>query len=380
MPRPTWAEIDLDALIRNYRQLQTLICPSEVSDDRLRTAKPRIIAVVKADAYGHGAAAVARALASEGVSAFAVAIVEEGLQLREAGISQDILVMEGAWPGQEEEAVRNRLLITVFSDDSVRRLDQAARKAGTPARVHIKVDTGMTRLGAPWDSTAHLLHALQSAEMVGVAGTYSHFAASEEADGTFTREQIRRFEVALEAIRRCGLDPGELHFSNSGGMLHCESLRGLSARPGIALYGYPPAPERSPVRLEPVLSLKTRIGRVYTLPPGETVGYGRRFVAARTTRVATLPIGYADGYRRDLSEKGRVIIRDRYVDLVGRVSMDLITIDVTDLPEVQAGEDVILLGSSRSCRVDAASWADLAGTIPYEILTGFGPRVPRIYR
>ena len=224
-----------------------------------------------------------------------------------------------------------------------------------------------------------LLTALGQAGRVCVSGTFSHFACSEENDPAFNREQARRFHDAVERIKRAGLDPGELHLSNSGGMLYCEPVRNLSARPGIALYGYPPASERSPVNLKPVLSLKTRIARIHTISAGESVGYNRTFVASRPTRVATLPIGYADGYRRGLSSRGKVIIRDRRVEVLGRVSMDLITVDVTELPEVQVGEDVILLGSSPSCRIDAADWAYLLQTIPYEILTGIGSRVPRLY-
>ena len=364
--RPTWAEVDLNVLIHNYRTLATL-------------TDARVLPVVKANAYGHGAVAVARALADEGATAFVVAIVEEGLELRQAGITQDILVLQGAWPGQEDAAVRNRLIPAVFSAESVGRLEQAACRASEPVRVHVKVDTGMTRLGVPWNSMESLLAALGRAGRVRVSGTFSHFACSEENDPAFNRKQMRRFQQAVKNIRGAGLDPGELHLSNSGGMLYCGYARNLSARPGIALYGYPPAPERSPVVLKPVLSLKTRIARIHTISAGESVGYNRTFTAARATPVATLPIGYADGYDRGLSNRGKVIIRDRWAPVLGRVSMDLITVDVTALPEVSVGEEVTLLGSSENCTMDAATWAGLLGTIPYEILTNIGSRVPRIY-
>ncbi len=364
--RPTWAEVDLGALIDNYRKLRAL-------------TNSRIIPVVKADAYGHGAVPVARALASEGVTAFAVAIVEEALELRRAGIEQDILVLQGAWPGQEEDAILNRLSLAVFSPESVSRLESAARKVSEPARVHIKIDTGMNRLGVPWDSMEPFAASLCHSGEVSIVGTFSHFASSEEEDPAFTSEQIRRFHRAVESLRLAGLSPGEIHLSNSGGVLYHESTRGYGVRPGIALYGYPPAPERSPLVLKPVLTLKTRVARIHVIPAGESVGYNRTFTATRTTSVATLPIGYAGGYRRDLSSKGKAIVRDSWAPVLGLVSMDLTAIDVTGIPDVSVGEEVILLGSSRSCKMDAATWADLLGTIPYEILTGLGSRIPRIY-
>jgi alanine racemase len=365
--RPTWAEIDLGALVRNYRTLCKL-------------QKTRIIPVIKANAYGHGAIEVAQALELAGAGMFAVAIVEEALQLRKSGITNpEILVLDGAWPGEEEEAIRKRLDVAVYSVEAVRRLEAAASEIAHPATVQIKVDTGMNRLGVPWKEVAPLADALLQCPHLVLSGTFSHFAGSEEDDVSFAEEQIRRFQDALVEIKAAGLDPGELHFSNSGGMLYCESLRNLSARPGIALYGYPPEPDRSPVRLDPVLSVKTRIARIHTIHAGESVGYNRIFFADRMTRVATLPIGYADGYRRDFSGRGRVIIRDCWAPVLGRVSMDLITVDITHLPEVQAGEEVIVLGSSPSCRMDAGVWAEMLRTIPYEVLTSLGPRIPRVY-
>jgi alanine racemase len=377
--RPTWAEVDFGALVHNYRTLQTLVCPAPQFADLLTTPEPRLFSVVKTNAYGHGSVPVARALAQAGADAFAVALVEEGIVLRHGGIEQEILVLQGAWPGQEEEAVRNRLTVTVFSPESVRRLDEAARKSSAAVRVHIKIDTGFTRLGVPWDAMEPLLEALHRAGHLRLTGTFSHLTSSEEEDQSFTREQIRRFRAGLASITRAGMNPGELHFSNSGGMLYCKDLRGLTARPGIALYGYAPVPERSPVSLKPALTLKTRIGRIHEVRPGESVGYNRTFFASRPTRAATLPIGYADGYRRDLTGRGKVIIRDRYASLIGKVSMDMCVADVTDLPEARVGDEVILLGSSEHCSVDADVWSNLLRTIPNDVLTGLGPRIPRIY-
>ncbi len=393
--RPTWAEIDLGALLHNFRVLDSLLksdCGLRIADCELEPVPdaplvtrhsslvaPRLIPVLKADAYGHGAVQVARALAGAGASCLAVAIIEEGVELREAGIEQEIMVLEGCWPGQEEAALNHRLVPAVHSPEGIRRLERAARPAERPVRVHIKIDTGMNRLGVPWDRLNPVLDALQESTAVRLAGVFSHLACAEEEDTSFTVEQTARFHQAVSYIRDRGVNPGELHLANSAGLLYHPSLRTMSGRPGIALYGYPPDPRRCPVSLTPPLSLKSRIGRIQTIPAGASVGYNRSFVALRATRIATLPIGYADGYRRSLAGKGQVIVRDRLVPVLGSVNMDMIVIDITDLAEVEGGEDAILLGSSPHYKVDAASLAQCLGTSPYEILCGISARVPRIY-
>ena len=223
------------------------------------------------------------------------------------------------------------------------------------------------------------MDAIHKTPGVLLAGVFSHLACAEEEDASFTLEQIRRFRQAVLRLQEQGIDPGELHLANSAGLLYHGPLRALSARPGIALYGYAPDPRRRPVSLSTPLSLKSRIGRIETISAGASVGYNRQFTAARTTRIATLPVGYADGYRRSLAGKGEVIVRDRMVPVLGSVNMDMIVIDVTELPEVEDGEEVILIGSSPHCRVDAATLAQLLGTSPYEILCGISARVPRLY-
>lgn len=383
--RPTWAEIDLGALVWNFRALRQLLEKSTQPGDASASwpapvSQRRLIPVVKANAYGHGAVQVARALLAAGATAFAVAIVEEGVELREAGIREEILVLEGAWAGQEAALVRHRLTATVYTAAGVRRLDQAARAMQEPVRVHVKVDTGMSRLGAPWDAMDELLDSLRDAPALRTAGVFSHLACAEEEDPSYTAEQTRRFRHALERIEKKGLSAGEVHLANSGGLLYRSSLRMLSARPGIALYGYPPAPERCPVELKPVLTLKTRVGRIHTIRAGESTGYSRRFIAPRDMRAATLPVGYADGYRRGLTGRGQVILHGRALPVLGAVSMDMIVVDVTDLPGVKEEDEVILLGSAPGCRVDAADWASRLETIPYEVLCGISPRVPRVYR
>ena len=372
--RPTWAEIDLGALAGNYRTLDALLCPAEGERQR-----PRLIPAIKANAYGHGAVEVARSLVGAGASAFAVAISEEGVLLREAGISAEIIVLEGVWPGQEAQAVAHGLTPTLYSPRAVHSMEQAAAERAMQVGVHVKIDTGMNRLGAPWNALGPLLEALRSASHLRVTGTFTHLACAEEDDQTFTREQTARFLKALAAIREAGIDPGEIHAANSAGLLCGQGLRAWSARPGIALYGYPPAQGGRPEGFEPVLSLKTRIGHLHTVETGESVGYNRRFTASRRMRAATLPVGYADGFRRALSGKSKVIVRDCWAEVLGTISMDMAVVDVTDIPGAQEGDEVILLGSSSSCRLDAEVWADLLGTIPYEVLCGISLRVPRCY-
>jgi|WetSurMetagenome_2_1015567.scaffolds.fasta_scaffold12315_2 alanine racemase len=376
VPRPTWAEVDLGAVVENYRLLSSLLKETS-SPSGVRS--PRIIPVVKAEAYGHGAVPVARALSAAGAGLLAVGLVEEGVTLRRAGIAGEILVLEGAWPGQEKDALRHNLALAVFAPESVRRLDLAASSLFTSVSIHIKINTGMARLGVQWNLMEPLLAALGRAGRLRLEGTFSHLATADEDDSAYVLEQLRRFEAALADLRRAGLDPGEIHFGNSAGLLHYKQLRQWSARPGIALYGYPPAPSRSSLPFRRALTLKSRIARIGRLETGESVGYNRRFICSRPSRIGTLPIGYADGYPYGLKGSGRVIIRDQWASVAGAISMDMIAIDLTDMPDVEEGEEVVLLGATANCRMDATDWADRLGTIPYEVLCGIQQRVPRVY-
>jgi alanine racemase len=373
--RKTWAEVDLGALAKNYRALDSLLFHSGSP----AIHRPRIIPVIKAHAYGHGMIPVAHALADAGATVFAVGVVEEGTILRQAGISQEILVMGTAWQGQESDALRHQLTLAVDAPESVHRLESAAAGLAVNIPVHIKVDTGMGRLGVRWDLVKPLLNSLQLANHVTIAGTFSHLSSADERDPAFTLEQIRKFECALHTVRESGLDPGEIHLANSAGLLFHERLRQWSARTGIALYGYSLDSQHSPVKLCPILSLKTKIAFIRMLEAGEPLGYNRRFTASRKTRIAVLPLGYADGFDRRLGGCGRVIVQDRWAEVVGAVSMDMITVDITNLPDVQIGDEAIILGSSAHCHIYADDWAEQLETIPYEILCGIAPRVPRIY-
>jgi len=335
---------------------------------------------VKTDAYGHGAAPVASALAEAGTKIVAVGNVEEGVSLRKAGISEDILVLGTMWQGQEDSALEHDLILSVDSAANLESLNTAAERKSTAAPVHIKVDTGMSRLGIRWDALEESLEAFKRCGSVSPAGVFTHLSSADEEDPAFTEKQILRFEGALSQIRDAGLDPKEIHCANSAGLLYHESVRIWSARTGIALYGYAPAPGRCPVKLRPVLSLKTRISSLREIPAGESIGYGRRFTATRTTRYTTLPIGYADGLPRKLSCNLSAIVRGKLCEVIGTISMDMITIDLTDRPEVREGDIVTLLGSDGDCSIGADTWAGTLGTIPYEILCGIAARVPRIYK
>jgi alanine racemase len=236
----------------------------------------------------------------------------------------------------------------------------------------------MARLGVRWDSMRPLLQAVRQAAYICLKGVFSHLSGADESDPEFTLEQIRRFEHSLSMVLESGLDCGEIHLANSAGLLFYKQLRRWSVRTGIAIYGYAPDSHRSALKLKPALCLKTRVGAIRLLGTGEPIGYNRRHIASRNSRVTTLPVGYADGFNRRLGNRGKVIVRDRWAPVIGTVSMDMITVDLTDLPDAQEGDEVILLGSSDHCRMTAADWADMLETIPYEVLCGIATRVPRI--
>ncbi len=377
--RQTWAEVDLDALLGNYKVLASLLPPVPAANTQLPIRHPKIIPVIKADAYGHGAIPVARTLAEAGVATFAVGIVEEGVTLRQAGVSQKILVLGTAWSGQEVAAIQNRLILAVDTSEGVHRLEMAAKNLAASVSIHVKVDTGMGRLGVRWDAMEPLLNAVRGASYVCMKGVFSHLSSADEKDAAYTLEQMSRFEHSLSTVQKADLHPGEIHFANSAGLLYHESFRQWSARAGIALYGYSPDAQRSPVKLNPILTLKTRVGPIRLLEKGESLGYNRKFIASGRTRITTLPVGYADGFNHRLTGRGRVIIGDRWSEILGAVSMDMTTTNLTNLPDVREGDDVILLGSSVHCRMTADEWANILETIPYAILCGIASRVPRIY-
>jgi alanine racemase len=372
MIRPTVANVDLAALRANLGAVRALVADEA---ERRRRPAPRVLAAVKGDAYGHGAVACARALAEAGVDAFGVARVEEGRQLREAGIDRPILCLGGTGRYGAEEAVALGLVPVLYDEGDAERIDAAAARLGRPQPVHLKVDTGMGRLGVPLPHWEHFLDRLARFRWIDVQGLMTHFAESESDDPTFTLEQGRRFREAVAMARARGFR-GTQHTCNSGGVLRHPAMHLDMVRPGIVLYGVRPC--ASPVPVAPVMRVATQVLFVRDLPTGASVSYGRSFVTRRPSRIATLPVGYADGYPRALGNRASVLIGGRRCPVVGVVCMDLCMADVTDLPTpVESGDEAVLLGRQGEEAVTAEELAGLAGTVPYEILCGFSERVPR---
>ena len=369
--RPTRAEIVLGALTRN---LATLHAAAPGVD---------VLAVVKADAYGHGAVPVSRALEAAGVRFLGVALVEEGLVLREAGLRSDILVLGGAYDGGWELMLEHRMVPVVFRSEHLTALEAAARARGTTARAHLKVDTGMGRLGVLPADVPAFLDAARGCRRVELEGLCSHFANADLADATLTGLQVTRFRTALQQMRAAGFDPRWRHLSNSAGLLALPEARdGVEmnlARPGLALYGLAPAPWLRPPRaLEPVLRWKTAVMHLKSVAAGTPISYGSTWTAPRPSRIATLPVGYADGWSRLLSNRGSVLVRGRRAPIVGRVCMDLCMVDVTDIPGAEVGDEVVLLGRQGNEEQDAHRLAALQSTIVYDVLCAIGARVPRV--
>lgn len=370
--RPTWAEIDLDVLAANFQIVKDRVGP-DVS----------VMAVVKANAYGHGAVECARRLEAEGADWFGVALPEEGIELRNAGVTKPILCLAGFWGGQATACIERHLVPVVYRLDLIEAFDRAARERGMVADVHVKIDTGMGRLGVRFDDVGEFAVALKSFPNIRVDGLMTHFAAADEPScGPLTKDQIQRFENALAAFREHGFQPTYHHLANSAAIFGQPTAWGNMVRPGGVLYGLWRdilAPADRDENLQAVMSLHSRITLLKWVPQGETVGYGCTFEASRKTLVATIPIGYDDGYRRALSNRGHAIIRGAYATVIGRISMDLTLIDVTNVPGVQLDDEVILMGHDAGLSITAEELARTAGTLSYEVTCGISERVPRVY-
>ncbi|BCR03923.1 alanine racemase [Desulfuromonas versatilis] len=366
--RPTVAEIDLSALAHNFSHI------------RSRTAGRQVLAVVKADAYGHGAARVAPFLQAQGAELFGVALVEEALELRAAGVTRPILVLGGIYPGQEQQVLVAGLSCTLFCLETARRLNAEAAAAGQICPFHLKLDSGMGRVGVRPEELAGVLDELAGLRSLRMEGFFSHLALADEPGREFNEVQVRRFREALARVRERGFAPGFVHISNSAAIFTRDIPEANLVRPGIALYGGLPAPGlEGTIDLRPVMHLRTRVAALKTVAPGTGISYSHRFSAERPTVVATLPVGYADGYNRLLTNRGEVLVRGRRARVAGTVCMDWIMIDVTDVPGVAVGDEVTLLGSAEGGSISAEEWAEKVGSISYEVFCGIGKRVPRVY-
>jgi len=372
--RPTWAEISLANLRHNFRSLREHVGKAV-----------NICAVVKADAYGHGALQCALALEREGATWFGVTSLDEAIPLREAGIKGRILLMTGFWPGEERELLQLHLTPTVWSVEQVALLEKAS-SGQSRCGVHVKVDTGMGRLGVTLEELPRLLASLKSSPHLFLEGLSTHLASSEALDEASVDEQLKIFEDARATVQNADFKSPIIHVANSCAILSRPQSWNDMVRPGIALYGAALPLQRGgreiddPVLpLKPVLSWKTRILSLREMPAGQALGYNGTYSTKLPSCIAVLPVGYADGLNRRLSSRGRVLLRGQYAPIVGRISMDLTLIDVTAIPGATVGDEVILIGKSGEAEITAREHAMLAGTIPYEVLCAISKRVPRRY-
>ncbi len=371
--RPTWAEINLDNLAFNFHSAKKFI-----------GSDTKYMAVVKADAYGHGAVECAKRLEKEGADWFGVALPEEGVELRKAGIRKLILCLGGFWDGQETVALNYGLTPVIFQIEKAAMLNSAAERRGTDVSIHVKIDTGMGRVGVRFDQVTEFADRLRSMSHLRLEGLMTHFAAADDLGETeFTNLQMERFNTAVAIFREKGFTPAYMDLANSPGAVAHPSSRSNLVRLGGILYGLGgdvlPGGIEKP-ELKPVMSLRTRIAHLKTVPAGETIGYGRTFTTNVDSVIATIPIGYQDGYSRTLSNNGRAIVRGAYVPVVGRVSMDWTTLDVTGVKGVELGDEVILIGEDNGLHIRAEDLARATNTISYEITCGINRRVPRLYK
>ncbi len=376
MVRPTVARINLTALKSNYRRIaEFLAAESEAGGSR----PPGIVAVVKANAYGHGAGQVARALEDAGADLLAVADLEEGAALRTAGVGAEILVF-GALSVSDLDAVFDcRLTPTISTPGTARALQAAARKYGQRLRYHLKIDTGMNRLGFRFDNLRRTLPDLLASSHLELDAAYTHFATADMPESPLFDLQRRRFAAALDEIAALGGRPRYRHAANSAALLRDSRVWMDRVRPGLLLYGGVPPPLGATAALEPVMSLQSRVVAVKGMRGGDATGYGARFVAERPTTIAVVPAGYADGLDWRLAGRGAVLIGGRRAPIVGSVCMDMLMADVTGL-DVSPGDEVVIIGRQGDDRIDAREMAAAIGTIPWEILCRVGTRIERVYQ
>lgn len=367
--RPVWAEVHLDRIAANVRALAQAARPAA------------LMAVVKANGYGHGAVAVAKVALASGAKRLAVASPEEGRELRRAGIAAPILVLGALLPGQSDVFCEYRLTATVASQEAVAEVVSCAQRRGQAIRVHVKVDTGMGRLGFPPEEVPAVVSRLWQMDGVALEGIYSHLACADSEQDDVTQRQVEAFRGVLAACERAGWRPESVHLANTAATLRHISVPECNlVRVGLGLYGlFPSSTLEGVVPLYPALELKTRVTTVKRVPAGSGVSYGHAYHTGSETTLCTLPVGYADGLRRNLSGKADVLIRGRRHPIVGRICMDQCVVDVGDA-EVEVGDEAVLIGRQGDEVVRVEEWADALDTISYEVVCGIGSRVPRVYQ
>lgn len=369
-----WVEVDLDAIAENIRQIKGLLSP-----------QTKLMAVVKADAYGHGAVSVAKTVFQAGAEWLAVATLPEGIELREAGIKQPILLLGAIHTVEEVQAIAHwQLQPTLCTPQQALLFSETLNKLDQSLAVQIKIDTGMSRLGTPWQQGLEFFKLVQRLPNLELAGIYSHFATADSPDPTVMRQQHYRYENVINEIRdhwQSDADPQFLllHISNSAATLADRNLHYDMVRIGLSVYGlYPATHLTSVVTLKPAMQIKARVTQVKTIEAGTGVSYGYQFIAKKQTKIAVIGIGYADGIPRNLSNKIKVLIRGQLVSQIGTITMDQIMLDVSEIPDLQVGEVVTLLGQDGEYSISADDWANTIGTISWEILCGFKHRLPRV--
>lgn len=365
-----WVEIDLTALAHNVKALKNFLAP-----------QTKLMAVVKADAYGHGAVIVAKTALANGADCLAIATLAEGVELRQGGIKAPILILGAINAPEDIKAVAAwQLEPTICDCEQALVFDSTLTEIGETLAVHLKFDTGMSRLGTNWQEATSFVGLVRTLSNLKIASVYSHFATADESDRTIMNLQHQRFRHALARLQTRGYLPPQIHLANSAATLSDRSCHYDLVRVGLALYGLYPAPHlRGCIDLKPVLQVKAKIAQVKTIPPGEGVSYGRKFVTQKDTRIAVVGIGYADGIPRNLSNRLQAIVRGKLVPQIGSITMDQIILNVDDIPHLRAGEIVTFIGRQNNLSITAEDWANRLDTISWEILCSFKHRLPRIY-
>jgi len=367
-----WAEVDLDNIAHNTREVR-----------RITNKKAELMGVVKADAYGHGAMEVVKTLIQNGVTRLAVSMLDEAIQLRQHGVDIPILILSYTDPVRAEEIIQYDVTQTVFSFDLAEALSEAAQKLKKNVKIHIKIDTGMTRVGfMPGYSAVKNVVEISKLPRIIIEGIFTHFASADEADRSYTYMQFERFMSICSELGRIGVYIPIKHVANSAAIIEYPEMHLDMVRPGIILYGMYPSNEvdHAKIDLKPAMTLKANVIYVKDVEPNTCISYGRTFVTSRTSRIATIPIGYADGYTRLLSNKANVLINGELAPVVGRICMDQCMVDVTDLKnEVSVGDEVVLFGKQGDRQIRIEDIANTIGTINYEIACIIGKRIPRVY-
>lgn len=366
--RPTLVEVNLTRLTENLHLIQNKVAPAKV------------MTILKANAYGHGLVEIARHVVSHGADYLGVAVLEEGILLREQGITAPILVLGGIMGNQVPLFLQHDLTLTASSVEKLEQVEAAAAQLHLPARVHLKIDTGMERIGVHYYSAGALLEASLRCRNVTIEGIFSHFATADSADMFFARLQLERFQEVLRFYERHSLPPPPLrHMANSAAIVQLPESYFDLVRPGIVLYGvYPSNEVARTLAVRPALTWKSSVVYFKVVKPGHPVGYGSTWQSDHLVRVITVPVGYGDGYFRSMSNKAEVIVRGKRYPLVGRISMDQITVNI-EWDSAYNGDEVLLIGESENVAITVEELAEWAGTIPYEILTNINTRVPRVY-